>query len=196
MRSIFSDHIRKSIEIRESILDGLATEVESAALLIADSLRGDGKLITCGNGGSAADAQHIAAELLIRFRSGNERAPLPAISVSSDPCVLTAAGNDYGANHIFSRSIRGLATERDILLAITTSGNSPNIIEAFLAAQEKGAKVILLTGRTGGEIVRRFGEKLNAVIRIPADETAHIQEAHIMIGHILCAIIEKELFGF
>ena len=188
-------HIQKSIEIRNSMLDTITGDIEKAGKIIIETYKAKGKLLACGNGGSAADAQHIAAELLIRFKGDHIRPSLPALSLASDSSVITAAGNDFGADYIFSRQIEGLGKPEDCLLAITTSGNSPNILHALQAAKKHQLKTILLTGRTGGNLLKDHGDILDAVVCIPADETAHVQEAHIMTGHLLCSMIEKELFN-
>jgi len=195
MEHLISEHIRNSIEIRTKLLADHATTIEHGGKMIADAIKAGGKLLTCGNGGSSADAQHIAAELLIRFKAKHNRPAIPAICVSSDPCALTAAGNDFGADSIFARQILGLGSRGDVLLAITTSGNSPNIIAALRAAREKGLGTLLLTGESGGAVMQEFSDLVDLALQVPSCETAHIQEAHIMIGHLFCAIVEKQLYG-
>jgi len=195
MQEIIETHLNRSISIRKSILDHHSGQIQLAAGILVKTLKENKKLMFCGNGGSAADAQHIAAELLIRYKGNHNRPSLPAISLAADSSVLTAAGNDFGAEQIFSRQIEGLGSSGDTLIAITTSGNSPNIINAIKTANEKKINVILLTGGDGGVIIKNHNSILDLAIVIPAEETAHIQEAHIMIGHILCALIEKEMFN-
>jgi D-sedoheptulose 7-phosphate isomerase len=151
-------------------------------------------VLICGNGGSAADAQHLATELLIRYRSGHERRSLPAISLAADSSTLTACSNDYGFDRVFARQVEGLGLRGDVLWGITTSGNSENILQALIEAKLRGLKTILFTGATGGRILKQAPESVDAAICIPSDDTARIQESHIMVGQILCAIVEKELF--
>ena len=195
MQSIIENHISQSIEIRKAMLEGQIAPIHKAASLLVKSLTGKNKLLFCGNGGSAADAQHIAAELLIRYKGDHNRPSLPAISLAADSSVLTAAGNDFGAEQIFSRQVEGLGSRGDTLVAITTSGNSPNIIQAIMSAKKKEMQVILLTGGEGGSIIKNHSGSVDVSIIISSSVTAHIQEAHIMIGHILCALIEKEMFN-
>lgn len=187
--------IEASIETKRRLLESASREILLAGKLIADSLQGGGTLFLCGNGGSAADAQHIAAELLIRFKGGNERKAIPALSLSSDPSVVTACGNDYGYDRIFSRQMEGLSRSGDVLTGITTSGNSKNILHAFEVSRSRGVKTILLSGEDGGEIYRNHPELLDVSIRVPSKITARIQESHILVGHILCSLIEKQLFN-
>lgn len=149
----------------------------------------------CGNGGSAGDAQHIAAELVVRYKGGNERKALPALSLSVDPSVITACGNDYGYDQIFARQLEAFGKPEDVLVGITTSGNSRNIELAMEEGRRAGVRTILLTGGDGGKILKDRSDLVDISIVVPSDETARIQESHIMIGQILCSLIEKELFG-
>lgn len=194
MHEIIQTHIERSIAAKQELLEKEAGAIYECAKKIAGIFQNGGKLLLCGNGGSAADAQHIAAELMIRYKSANNRASLPAISLSTDSSVLTAGGNDLGFDSIYSRQIEGLGNPGDALLAITTSGNSQNIINALIAAKKKKMTTFFLTGRSGGKTLMESKEVVDMAIRIPADETAQIQECHIMIGHIFCSIIERELF--
>ena len=159
------------------------------ALWISSAFNNSGKLLICGNGGSAADSQHIAAEFINRFRL--ERNPLPAIALTTDTSVITAISNDYDFNHVFSKQVQALASPKDVVIGISTSGNSSNIISALDAARILGAKTAALTGKGGG--------KLNAhadlVISVSSSDTPRIQEMHIFIGHLLCDIVEQEMFG-
>jgi len=155
--------------------------------VILDTFRSGKKLLICGNGGSAGDAQHIAAELTGRFK--RERKALPAIALTTDTSALTAIGNDYDFRYIFSRQIEALGVKGDTLLAITTSGNSKNVLEAVKKAKEIGCKVITLSGKDGGR-VKEFGD-INIVV--PSNDTPRIQEMHILIGHIICDIIDKNI---
>ena len=159
---------------------------------ISDSLLNEGKVLSCGNGGSAGDAQHFSAELLNRFEI--ERPGLPAVALTTDSSTLTAIANDYEYDQIFSKQILALGTNRDVLLAISTSGNSPNIIKAVQAAHERNMQVLSLTGNKGGKLAKLLkGDDIE--IRVPSDRTARIQEIHLLVIHCLCDIIDAILFG-
>lgn len=162
-----------------------------AAEAIAQSLRGGGKLLACGNGGSAADAQHIAAELVGRLAPGRERPALPALALTTDTSALTALGNDYGFEEVFARQVQALGRPGDVLLGISTSGNSPNVLQAVRCARALGIRSIGLLGGEGGRL-RRL---VDLAIVVPSDVTARIQEAHITIGHIVCDLVERMLAG-
>ncbi len=169
-------------------LGSLAPVVEHAAHLVAQSLRAGGKLMLCGNGGSAADSQHIAAELTGRFQ--RERPPMAALALSVDTSALTCIGNDYGFAEVFARQVRGIGRRGDCLVAISTSGRSPNVLRAVAAANELGICSIALTGSQGGPVA----EASRLAIRVPGEITARIQEAHIFIGHALCALVDDTLW--
>lgn len=160
---------------------------EKAAALLVDSLRSGGKLLTFGNGGSASDAQHIAAELVGRYLK--ERRALPALALTVNTSTLTAVANDYGYEQVFARQVAALATDKDVCIALSTSGNSPNVIQGILAARQRGAKVIGMTGRSGGKL----RELCDVCLCVPSDQTPRIQEAHILLGHALCEVAETEL---
>ncbi len=195
MKVQIQEHINNSIETKTKLLQSSIIEnIERSSKILVNALKNNKKILLCGNGGSAADAQHIAAELIIRFRSSNERSALPAISLSTDTSVLTACGNDYGFEFIFSRQIEGIGNEGDVLVAISTSGNSLNIIKAIEKAFEKKLKIIFLTGGNGGKILKEYHNYIDSYVCVPSYDTARIQESHIMIGHIFCEIIENELF--
>lgn len=194
MRELIERSIKHSIETKQALLQSGVNEIERAGLMIADALKNGRKLLICGNGGSSSDAQHIAAELVIRFKSSNNRRALPAMALNADSAALTAGANDLGYDSVFARQIEAFGGDGDVFLGITTSGNSSNIIQALAEAKRKGMKTILLTGRTGGKIASNHGEDVDLMVLVPADETARIQESHILIGHIICSIIEKELF--
>jgi D-sedoheptulose 7-phosphate isomerase len=196
MQDLIKAHITRSIETKKKVLESEVSSIETAGLLMAAALDSGRKLMIAGNGGSAGDSQHIATELTIRYKAENVRRALPAIALTTDSSALTAGGNDFGFDYIFSRQLEALAQEGDIFLAISTSGNSPNIARAIESANERRVKSILLTGESGGSIKAQMGQMLAAVIHVPTQETARIQECHIMIGQILCAIIEKKLFGY
>lgn len=184
------DDFRRSCEALEHSArdrDFLAA-VTAIGDLIGKSLRNGGKLLLAGNGGSAADAQHIAAEFLSRFAF--DRHPLPAIALTTDTSVLTAIGNDYGFDHVFERQIQGLGRKGDVFIAISTSGRSPNILAALKAARAIGLTTIGFTG-TGGSAMRPFCDHLLAA---PSGETALIQQIHITAAHAICGLVERELF--
>lgn len=159
-----------------------------AELWIEALTRGN-KVIFCGNGGSAADSQHLAAELMGRYKI--DRSPLPAISLTTDTSALTAIGNDYGYEKIFSRQLRGIGRKGDVLVGISTSGNSKNVIEAFNVARELGITTIAFTGLNGG----KMGKLAEIVLKVPSEYTNNIQEMHIACGHIICGLVEEKLFG-
>jgi D-sedoheptulose 7-phosphate isomerase len=187
------DAIRKavsdSLELKELFFATNEKLIADIAREICMALEGGRKLLIYGNGGSAADAQHIAAEWIGRFQ--RERHPLPAIALTSDTSVLTAIGNDYGFDQIFARQIRALGQKGDIAIAISTSGNSPNVISATDAAHETGLITIGLTGGDGGDLASKVDYHLN----VPHQLSARVQEVHIMVGHILCELVEKSLKG-
>ncbi len=174
-------------ETVERVIDSLQSNIEHACKLAVDTINAENKILLFGNGGSAADAQHIAAELSGRYKI--ERRGLPAIALTTDTSVLTAIGNDYGYNRIFDRQVEALASKGDLLIGISTSGNSKNVIQAFIKGKEIGCKVIGLTGKDGGE----FLDTCDVNIVVPSNDTARIQEMHILIGHIICQAIEDNL---
>lgn len=183
MGSLFKKNINENLDLlkRLSVLDA---EVSEAIDLITSSLNNEKKLMICGNGGSAADAQHIAAEFTGRFIK--DRIPLAALALTTDTSALTCISNDYSYNEIFSRQLSALAVTGDCLLAISTSGNSANVLNAVEKANQAGVKTIGLLGRDGGDLVK----KCNMSIVVPSDVTARIQEAHILIGHTICGAVE------
>ena len=186
------NHFLDSIETKRNALEELIIPIKHAANCISDSLLNEGKILSCGNGGSAGDAQHFSAELLNRFEI--ERPGLPAVALTTDSSTLTAIANDYEYDQIFSKQILALGTNRDVLLAISTSGNSPNIIKAVQAAHERNMQVLSLTGNKGGKLAKLLkGDDIE--IRVPSDRTARIQEIHLLVIHCLCDIIDAILFG-
>lgn len=190
MNPRIKEAIQQSIDVKESIL---ATEewlrrIEIAADMIAASLEGGGKIHFCGNGGSAADAQHLAAELSGRFYY--DRPPLNAEALHCNSSYLTAVGNDYGYEHIFARLMRGTGHEGDVLVGISTSGNSKNILYAYDVCKELGISIISMTGATGG----KMKEASDLLLNVPSTDTPRIQESHIMIGHIICELVESAIF--
>lgn len=183
---------QSSIETKQKAIDVLPASVEAAGALIVSSLLNDGKVLSCGNGGSAGDAQHFSSELLNRFE--RERPSLPGIALSTDTSTLTSIANDYSYNEIFSKQIRALGKEGDILLAISTSGNSANVIQAIQAAHDRGMKVVALSGKNGGGMTSLLASD-DIEIRVPSDSTARIQEVHLLVIHCLCDYIDNALFG-
>ena len=183
--------IQQSIAVKQAILDNpeFMERVQQAADMIVASLRGGGKIHFCGNGGSAADAQHLAAELSGRFYF--DRPPLNAEALHCNTSYLTAVGNDYGYDLVFSRLLRGTAKAGDVIVGISTSGNSKNILNAFEVAKEMGVKIIAMTGETGG----KMKESSDILLNVPSTDTPRIQESHIMLGHIICELVESALFA-
>ena len=179
--------LKTSGDLKHQVAETLSEEILHAAHSIRDCLSAGGKLLLMGNGGSAADSQHIAAELIGRFKK--ERKAIPALALTVDSSSLTALGNDYGFESIFSRQVEALANPNDAIIGISTSGNSKNIIRALNLAREIGAKTIGLMGNTGGSMK----DCVDIGIIVPSNDTARIQEVHITIGHIICEIIEQDL---
>ncbi len=185
-------HFVESIAVKQLAMDILAPQVTIAAERMLACLMNEGKILACGNGGSAADAQHFAAEMVGRFEQ--ERPGLAALSLSTDTSALTAIGNDYNFDLVFSKQVSALGQSGDVLLAISTSGNSANVIEAIHAAHERQMTVIALTGRDGGKIQHLLqGDDVN--LCVPAQRTARIQEVHILLIHALCDCIDYMLLG-
>ena len=189
MQESIKNEIRESIEIKNLVLKSLVPKIEQAAKLMIDALKKENKILFFGNGGSAADAQHLAAELIGRYRL--DRRSLPAIALTTDTSILTALSNDFGFETLFARQIEGLAKAGDVAFGISTSGNSRNVLEGLEKAKQMGCRTIGLLGCDGG----RISEAAEIAITVPCKNTPHIQESHIMIGHILCGLIEQELFG-
>ena len=182
--------VKSTLEEHRQVVEKMAAlegEIASAGELCGNALAQGQHIYLCGNGGSAADAQHIAAELIGRFV--NDRRALPAIALTTDTSALTAIGNDYGYDEVFSRQVEGLCREGDVLIAISTSGNSGNILKAVDAAHRAGASVIGLSGKSGGAL----DTKCDVSLVVPSDVTARIQEMHIVIGHLICALVEEHL---
>ena len=182
-------HFEESIATKQAAIV-LAPTIVDAAALMTRSLLEDGKILSCGNGGSAADAQHFSSELLNRFEL--ERPGLPAVALTTDSSTLTSIANDYAFLEIFAKQVRALGQPADVLLAISTSGNSENVVRAIHAAHERGLRVVALTGRDGGAIAGVLGEA-DVEIRVPAERTCRIQEVHLLIIHCLCDLIDAEL---
>jgi D-sedoheptulose 7-phosphate isomerase len=191
MKKYIESQILASYETKKKILEDAALIgiIEDVAIKCVNVYKNNHKTILAGNGGSAADAQHIAAELVGRY--GFDRPSLPSLALTTDTSNLTAIGNDYGYDKVFSRQLEGMGQEGDLFIGISTSGNSVNIINAFLSAKAKGITTVALTGRDGG----KMAQMADIAIIIPSNDTPRIQESHILIGHILCDIIEKEIFA-
>lgn len=187
-----NEHFEQSIAVKQDA-KSLAPIVAEAAHRMAQALVQGHKILACGNGGSAADAQHFSAELLNRYE--RERPSLPAIALTTDSSTLTSIANDYQFVEVFSKQLRALGQEGDVLLAITTSGASPNVALAIEVAQEKGLQVIALTGKDGGQVAEVLADD-NIEIRVPSNITARIQEVHLLVLHCLCDLIDKELFDY
>lgn len=181
---IIENSLRQHLSVFETVLSELVPVIEKCADIITETLKSGNKILLCGNGGSAADAQHIAAEFVGRYET--ERRAFPAIALTTDTSALTALANDYDFERIFSRQVEALAGEGDCLIAISTSGNSPNIISAIMTARQKGCKIIGFTGSKGKKLASLSDE----CIFVPSERTARIQEAHITIAHIICEIID------
>jgi len=190
--SIHSDIVKgleESAQIKKAIAESKIDEIASMVKLIITAYKIGGKVVLFGNGGSAADAQHLAGELVGQFKLN--RQALPAIALTTNTSTLTAVANDYGYEVAFSRQVEALVNEKDVVIGISTSGNSPNVIEAMKMAKMKGAKTIGLTGGNGGKLA----EVADLALIVPSDNTPRIQEAHITIGHIVCELVERELSG-
>ena len=187
-----SRQFEESARTKLDAIEWLATPIAQSIETMTGCLLNNGKILVCGNGGSAADAQHFAAELLNRFEM--ERPPLAAIALTTDTSTLTSIANDYDYNQVFSKQVRALGQPGDVLLAISTSGNSPNVIEAIHAARERDMRIIALTGKGGGQISSQLGAE-DIHICIPSERTARIQEVHLLTLHCLCDGIDCLLLG-
>lgn len=190
MTKVIKKKIQETIENFNRLLrnEQYIKHISDAADLIVYAIKSGNKLMICGNGGSAADAQHVAGEFVCRFYKN--RAPMPAIALSTDTSILTAISNDYSYDEVFSRQVNALGNKGDVLLGISTSGSSKNVLEAFKAAKEIGIKTILLTG----EVERNIAKLSDIVLTTPSTDTPRIQEMHLVIEHILCEIVEKKIF--
>jgi len=188
-----SEEIRRQLEesarVKQSFSGELIGRIAQFAEKSSSALRAGGKLVFFGNGGSAADSLHLAAELTVRLRA--ERKGLAALALTTNPSALTAAGNDYGFERIFSRQIESLVSSQDVLVALSTSGNSPNILRGVEAGRARGAYIVGFTGETGGALAG----KVDLLLNVPSSDPQRIQEAHITIGHIACSLIEKQTLG-
>lgn len=184
MQNMISNEIELHVKTINRVQNSLQEDILKACEMAVSCIKNGGKILICGNGGSAADAQHIATEFTGRYKT--ERHALPAIALTTDTSALTAIGNDYGYEVVFSRQVEALANKKDLLLAISTSGNSPNIIKALQKAKEIGCQTLGFSGKNGG----KMNEMCELNIVIPSDNTPRIQEMHILIGHIICQSID------
>jgi D-sedoheptulose 7-phosphate isomerase len=177
--------LAESARVKQTFSDALVARIAEFAMRSAAAIRHGGKLVFFGNGGSAADAQHLAAELVVRLRT--ERPGLPALALTTNTSILTAAGNDYGFERIFSRQMESLVGPHDVVVALSTSGASPNIVKAVETGRARGALLVALTGETGGALAG----KVDILLDVPSRDPQRIQEAHITVGHIVCSLIEQ-----
>jgi len=188
--NFIKDSLIQSSEVKKKILDECSADIEKAIDVLVDSLKSGKKLLLAGNGGSAADCQHIATEFVIRFSADFKRPSIPAFAITTDTSNITAGGNDIGFENTFARTVEGLGSEGDVLWAISTSGNSENLIRAIKVAKEKNMKVISFLGNGGG----KMKEMSDVAIVVPATGTARVQEGHITIAHIICHVVERRLY--
>lgn len=187
---VISKHLRESAKTKERIIESCTQNISEAAREIVACFKNNGKLLICGNGGSAADAQHIAAEFVVRLSHDLVRPALPAIALTTDTSLLTAAGNDIGFDNVFARQVEALGRKNDVFIGITTSGNSENVLRAAIKAKQIGLRAIAFLGDDGGKAIDFFDIK----IIIPSSNVQHIQEGHITIGHIICELVEREMY--
>lgn len=186
------NHFDESIATKRSAAAQITADIARGGEIMSSALLGDGKILSCGNGGSAGDAQHFSSELLNRFEM--ERPGLPAMALTTDSSTITSIANDYAYEDIFGKQVRALGRNTDVLLAISTSGNSENVCRAISAAHERGMKVVALTGSDGGRMADLLGDD-DVEIRVPATRTARIQEVHLVVIHCLCDLIDTTLLG-
>lgn len=184
-------HLQASAQLKQQVFESCCGDIIKAVESICSCFRAQGKLLICGNGGSAADAQHLATEFVVRLSHEINRPGLPALALTTDSSLLTAAGNDLGFGHIFSRQVEAFGQAKDVLLAISTSGNSENILQALASARQKKLGTIGLLGSGGG----KMKGACEVAILIPSHNVQHIQECHITVGHIICELVEKTLFS-
>ncbi|NLO17469.1 MAG: D-sedoheptulose 7-phosphate isomerase [Arcobacter butzleri] len=187
MKNTIKSELQSHLQTIQTVIETMEEDIEKASKMVVDTLKNGNKILLCGNGGSAADAQHIAAELTGRYKT--ERKGLAGIALTTDTSALTAIGNDYGYDRIFDRQVEALAREGDLLIGISTSGNSQNVINAFKVAKELGCLTIGLSGRDGG----KFNNVCELNVVVPSDNTPRIQEMHILIGHTICQIVDDEI---
>ena len=186
--AVITDRLRQSAEVTEA-MSARASDIARAAAIIADSFRGGGKLLLCGNGGSAADCQHVASEFVNRLNKDRERRALPALALTTDTSCLTAYVNDYGFEGVYARQVEAFGAAGDVLLAISTSGSSANIVAAADAARGRGIAVIALLGESG-----QLAETADVAIKVPCRDTQLIQQVHLAVEHLICELVERALF--
>jgi len=186
-----SNQVKKSIDVKQKLLDSqeLMNSIQKVALKCVEVYKNGNKTLIAGNGGSAADAQHIAGEFVSRFYF--DRPGLASMALTTDTSIMTAIGNDYGYEKLFSRQVQANGVKGDMFIGISTSGNSANVLEALKESKEKGIITVGLTGEKGG----KMADMCDYCIKVPSDETPRVQEAHILIGHIICAVVEEAIFG-
>jgi len=184
-------HLLASAQVKRQTADSYARAIQTAARVIVQSLRSGGKVLICGNGGSAADSQHLAGEFINVLQKSRHRPAIPAIALTMDTSVLTAIGNDFGFETVFERQVAALGKPGDVVIAISTSGNSENVIRAVRQAKQDKLKTIVLSGADGGQLK----SIADVSVCVPSVDVQRIQEAHIVIEHILCALVERDLFG-
>lgn len=191
IEQFFSDSLRESAQVKEQTIEACRADVLGAIDIIAQAYRAGGKVLFCGNGGSAADCQHLATELMIRLNHDIQRPALAALSLCTDASNMTAGGNDIGFDNVFARNVEGLGAPGDVLVGISTSGRSRNVALAVEKARERGMRTVALLGGTGGTI----RELCDVAIVVPSTNTQRIQETHITLGHIICETVEQLLYG-
>ncbi len=187
-KNFIDSSLKESSEIKLEVLKHCYGDITKAADMLVDAVKNGGKLLLCGNGGSAADCQHIATEFMVRLSHDVKRKAIGAIALTTDSSNITAGGNDIGFDNIFARNVEGLGRKGDVLIGISTSGNSKNVMNAFAKAKEMGIKTIGLLGRTGG----KMKSECDIAVCIPSDNVQRIQESHITVGHLWCEIVERE----
>ncbi len=192
MQERIKEQFEQSAQLKLQAMDALAPAIAAAAELMGGQLLQERKILSCGNGGSAGDSQHFSSEMLNRFE--RERPGLPAIALTTDTSTLTSIANDYHYDEVFAKQVRALGQAGDILLAISTSGNSSNVVQAIKAAHDRGMQVVALTGKEGGEMALNLAEG-DIEIRVPSDSTARVQEVHLLVIHCICDAIDRMLFG-
>jgi phosphoheptose isomerase len=188
--ALVRSYLAESANVKCLTAEACAEAIATAAGVVIDAFRADGKVLICGNGGSAADCQHMAAEFVSRLTRDFERPGLPAIALTTDTSFLTAYANDCGFEGIFARQVQALGRSGDVLIGISTSGNSPNVIQAVELARATGLRTVVLTGSGG-----RLPKLADVAITVPSDDTQHIQETHLAVEHLLCLLVERALFG-
>lgn len=191
MKEYIKTQLLESAEVKKLLAEKLTDVIAEASTACIESLKSGGKIMFCGNGGSAADSQHLATELVVRLSGKLNRPALPGIALTTDTSIITACGNDFSFDDIFSRQVEALGKTGDILIAISTSGNSPNVLKAIASAKAKGVKVIGFTGGKGGKLK----EQSDIAIIVPSGDVQRIQESHITIGHIILGLVEQGLYG-